>query len=176
MAAPIDVFRVEFGRDTFSLFCITLPDRRAAGHPLLKFCFQRQLEHVLYGRSDGSSGPIWKLMNSTGLGSSALQVNKAAVASRILAQAEFDLIMETFKRSLPSDLVDPCSLGRVRVPFTQCPHLLVERSHAHLPHPHPDPQIRMCTILPVATAAALARTFGRSKGSTVPTATSARRA
>ena len=166
MAAPIDVFRVEFGRDTFSLFCITLPDRRAAGHPLLKFCFQRQLEHVLYGRSDGSSGPIWKLMNSTGLGSSALQVNKAAVAGRILAQAEFDLIMETFKRSLPSDLVDPCSLGRVRVPSTRCPHLLVERSHAPLPHPHPAPQIRMCTILPVATAAALARTFGRSEGST----------
>jgi hypothetical protein len=113
MALPTEIFRVDVGRDDLSLYCMTLPDRRAAGNPMLRFCFQRQLEHVLYGRSEGSSGPIWKLMNGAGLGASALQVNKAAVTRGILTQAEFDKLMETFKLSLPGDVVDPCSLGRV---------------------------------------------------------------
>ena len=159
---------VNAGHDVISVFCITLPDRRAAGSPLLRFCFQRQLEHILYGRSDGSSGPVWKLMNQTGLGASALQVNKAAVTNGILTQSEVEELIETFKRSLPSDLVDPCSLGRVRA-----------RRPSSLPSPtntvswmcsdassRSSTQIRTCTILPVATAAALARTFGRSVGTT----------
>ena len=142
MAVPIEVLRVQVGRDDFSVYCITLPDRRAAGNPLLRFCFQRQLEHVLYGRSDGSSGPVWKLMNQTGLGASALQVNKAAVTNEILTQAEFEKLMETFKCSLPSDLVDPCSLGRVSIPSART-SLSFTRSNAptplgadsHLHHP-----------------------------------------
>jgi hypothetical protein len=31
---------------------------------LVRWVYQRHLETVLYGRSDGSSGPIWKVMNA----------------------------------------------------------------------------------------------------------------
>jgi hypothetical protein len=134
---PVDTYRVEGGVG-FSMPCVTLRDRRAGGQPPLRFVFQRHLETVLYGRSEGSSGPIWKLLNSTGLGSTALQVNKQAVSSSTLVQGEYDQLMSIFKRHLPPEVVDPCSLGR----------------------------IRQCTLLPVATAAALARTFGRSDAST----------
>jgi hypothetical protein len=133
---PVDTYRVEAGVG-FSMPCVTLRDRRAGGQPPLRFVFQRHLETVLYGRSEGSSGPIWKLLNSTGLGSTALQVNKHSVSNSILVQGEYDQLMAIFKRHLPPDVVDPCSLGR----------------------------IRQCTLLPVATAAALARTFGRSDAS-----------
>ena len=46
---------------------ILLTDRRAAGNRLVRFVFQRHLETVLYGRSEGSSGPIWKAMNAAGI-------------------------------------------------------------------------------------------------------------
>jgi hypothetical protein len=45
---------------------VSLTDRRAAGNRLVRFVFQRHLETVLYGRSEGSSGPIWKVMNAAG--------------------------------------------------------------------------------------------------------------
>jgi len=82
---PIDTYRVEGGIG-FSMPCVTLRDRRAGGQPPIRFVFQRHLETVLYGRSEGSSGPIWKLLNATGLGSTALQVNKKAVSDSILVQ------------------------------------------------------------------------------------------
>ena len=136
MVLQIDRFRVE-ARDGFSMPCVTLRDRRAGGQPLVRFLYQRHLETVLYGRIEGSSGPIWKLLNGSGLGATALSVNKAAVTARLIEQSEFDQLMQTFKEALPAGLVDPCSLGR----------------------------IRNCTLLPVATAAAVARGFGRSPAS-----------
>ena len=138
MAQPLQVtrFRVE-ARAGFSMPCVTLRDRRAGGQPLVRFLYQRHLETVLYGRTEGSSGPIWKLLNASGLGATALAVNKQAVASSLLSQGEFDQLMKTYKEALPADVVDPCSLGR----------------------------IRNCTLLPVATAAAIARGFGRSPAS-----------
>ena len=99
--------------------------------------FQRHLEAILYGRIEGSSGPIWKVMNQAGIGSTTLQVNKASVTDGLITQPEFDALMTTFKESLPSDMVDPCSLGR----------------------------IRNCTIIPLAAAATVARSFGRSNAS-----------
>lgn len=92
---------------------------------------------MLYGRSEGSSGPIWKVMNAAGIGSTTLVVNKAAVTSGTITEAEYTALMDTFKSALPADVVDPCSLGR----------------------------IRNCTILPLAAAATVVRTFGRSPAS-----------
>ena len=76
---------------------VSLTDRRAAGNRLVRFVFQRHLETVLYGRSEGSSGPIWKVMNATGIGSTTLVVNKAAVTSGTITEAEYTLLMGAFK-------------------------------------------------------------------------------
>ena len=143
MAAPppqglqIDLFRVEHGTG-LTMPCVTLRDRRAGGQPLVRFCFQRHLESVLYGRVDGSSGPIWKLLNATGMGATALQVSKVSVTNSLLTHAEQDQLLACFKQHLPSDVVDPSSLGRIRV----------------------------CTLLPLSTCAALARSHGRGRAAT----------
>ena len=76
-------------------------------------------------------------MNAAGIGSTTLVVNKAAVTSGTITEAEYTALMDTFKSALPADVVDPCSLGR----------------------------IRNCTILPLAAAATVVRTFGRSAAS-----------
>ena len=139
MAAPaiaVERFRVEHA-EGFTMPVVSLIDRRAAGNRLVRFVFQRHLETVLYGRSEGSSGPIWKVMNAAGIGSTTLVVNKAAVTSGTITEAEYTALMDTFKSALPADVVDPCSLGR----------------------------IRNCTILPLAAAATVVRTFGRSPAS-----------
>ena len=90
MAAPavaVERFRVEHA-EGFTIPVVSLTDRRAAGNRLVRFVFQRHLETVLYGRSEGSSGPIWKVMNTAGIGSTTLVVNKAAVTSGTITEAE----------------------------------------------------------------------------------------
>ena len=139
MAAPaitVERFRVEHGAG-FTMPVVSLTDRRAAGNRLVRFVFQRHLETVLYGRSEGSSGPIWKVMNTAGIGSTTLVVNKAAITAGTITEDEYTAMMDAFKSALPSDVVDPCSLGR----------------------------IRNCTVLPLAAAATVVRTFGRSPAS-----------
>ena len=80
---------------------------------MLQWVFQRNLERVLYGRDDGgSTGPIWKILNATGMGRSALHVSKAAVTANELTQGEFDAVLYTFKQTLTG--IDPSSVGRVR--------------------------------------------------------------
>ena len=65
---------------------------QAANAPVLQWVFQRNLERVLYGRDDGgSTGPIWKILNATGMGRSAMHVSKAAVTANQLTQGEFGL-------------------------------------------------------------------------------------
>ena len=116
MTAPViavERFRAEHG-DGFSMPVVSLTDRRAAGNRLVRFVFQRHLETVLYGRSEGSSGPIWKVMNTAGIGATTLVVNKAAVTAGIINEAEYNALMHTFKSALPADVVDPSSLGRIR--------------------------------------------------------------
>ena len=135
-AIVVDNYRVEHGGG-FSLPVITLADRRAAGNRLVRFVFQRHLEAVLFGRTEGSSWPIWKLMNRAGIGSTTLPVSKPSIAAGVITEEEFNAIMRVFKDSLPSDIVDPCSLGR----------------------------IRCCTLLPLAAAATVVRSFGRSGAS-----------
>eukprot|EP00966_Prymnesium_polylepis_P126964 2936429-Prymnesium_polylepis.1 len=73
-------------------------------------------------------------MNQTGMSSTTLAISKQSVAANIITDAEYNAIMAEFKSSLPSDMVDPSSLGR----------------------------IRNCTIMPVAAAATIVRSFGRS--------------
>jgi len=136
MAAPpavIERFRVEHGSG-FTMSVVSLIDRRAAGNRVVRFVYQRHLEAVLYGRSEGSSGPIWKLLNQTGMSTTTLAVSKQSVTAGTITEAEYNALMTEFKTSLPADMVDPSSLGR----------------------------IRNCTILPIAAAATIVRTFGRS--------------
>jgi hypothetical protein len=132
----IERYRVEHG-EGFTMPVVSLTDRRAAGNRLVRFVFQRHLETVLYGRSEGSSGPIWKVMNQAGIGATTLAVSKANVASGLITDAEYSALLDCFKSALPADVVDPSSLGR----------------------------IRQCTILPLAAAATVVRTFGRSPAS-----------
>ena len=139
MAAPViavERYRVEHG-EGFTMPVVSLTDRRAAGNRLVRFCFQRHLETVLYGRSAGSSGPIWKVMNQAGIGATTLAVSKANVATGLITEAEYHALMDAFKSALPADVIDPSSLGR----------------------------IRQCTMLPLAAAATVVRTFGRSSAS-----------
>jgi hypothetical protein len=132
----IERYRVEHG-EGFTMPVVSLTDRRAAGNRLVRFVFQRHLETVLYGRSEGSSGPIWKVMNQAGIGATTLAVRKASVASGLITDAEYNALLDCFKSALPTDVVDPSSLGR----------------------------IRQCTLLPLAAAATVVRTFGRSPAS-----------
>ena len=118
---------------------LKLKDRRQGGRPLVYWVFQRHLEAILYGRdgSGGSSGAIWKLVSQTGLGRTSFLVNKAAVTLKQVSQAEFDEMLAAFKHSLP--YADPTTINR---------------THSF-------------TLVPVATAAAVARTFGRAEESIV---------
>ena len=138
-AVPYDMVRVEGVLDGggFSLPRLTLRERRA-GHPtMLRWVMQRHVEVILYDREDGgSTGAIWKLLSMTGLGRTALIVNKASVHMGIVTTAEQKDVLEVF-RSTSCRSIDPCSLGRVR----------------------------SCTLLPVATVACVCRTFGRSPAS-----------
>ena len=70
MAAPaiaVERYRVEHG-EGFTMPVVSLTDRRAAGNRIVRFVFQRHLETVLYGRSEGSSGPIWKVIPPASIG------------------------------------------------------------------------------------------------------------
>ena len=85
MAAPpiaVERFRVEHGAG-FTMSVVSLVDRRAAGNRIVRFVYQRHLEAVLYGRIEGSSGPIWKLMSQTGMSSTTLAVSKQSVIGNI---------------------------------------------------------------------------------------------
>ena len=131
----IDRVRVQPpGQTSFTLLRLQLRDRRQAGRPLFQWVFQRHLEVILYARDDssGSSGAIYKLLSQTGLGRSSFNVNKAAVTAGLITQAEFDTLLTAFKASLP--YADPMTINRTR----------------------------SFTIVPAATAAAVARNFGRS--------------
>ena len=137
MPLQIDIYRVEHDPG-ISMPCIRLPNRRAAGAPMLAWVCQRHLEILLFNRVDGgSSGAIWKALSATGMGSTALCCAKQAVSDGYLLQSEFDQIMSVFKQHLPADVCDPSSLGR----------------------------IRSCTLLPTATAAVVCRQHGRSGAS-----------
>ena len=50
-------------------------DRRAAGNRLIRWVYQRYLEAVLFGRMEGSTGPIWKMLNQAGLGGTVMSVS-----------------------------------------------------------------------------------------------------
>ena len=135
MAVPLENFRVDMPNgEGFTLPRLQLRDRRAAGHPQLHWVYQRHLESILYNRASdgGTTGAIWKILNATGLGSTALHVNGSAIALGQVTQPEYDEMMARFKLSLSG--VDPSSVGR----------------------------IRSFTLLPVTTAAAVARSFGCS--------------
>ena len=76
MAIQITHFRVDVdGGDGVTFPCLTMLNRRGGGAPvLLRWVFQRSLEILLFRRTDGgSTGAIWKALNSTGLQSTSLK-------------------------------------------------------------------------------------------------------
>jgi len=75
-----------------------------------------------------------QLLNKTGLGSTSLLVDKSCIALGIVTQGEADELIKIFKYGLSSSIIDPSSLGRIRI----------------------------YTIVPIPTAAAIMRTYGRS--------------
>jgi hypothetical protein len=82
----IERYRVEHG-EGFTMPVVSLTDRRAAGNRLVRFVFQRHLETVLYGRSEGSSGPIWKVMNQAGIGATCCVISPAAIEAFLSGRA-----------------------------------------------------------------------------------------
>ena len=115
---------------------IALRDRRGRGHVIVHWCFQRHLEMLLYNRFDGgTSGPIYKLLHKTGLHPSAFHVARRSVDQEDVTGAEFDALLALFKASLP--FADPTTINRTR----------------------------SMTLLPVATAAAMVRSFGDAPAS-----------
>jgi len=165
MALQVDIFRVEHG-DGFSMPCISMLNRRVGGAPrMLRWICQRHLEILLFNRGDGGSsvrpyralpirarqhgrpaqshrsslpqGAIWKALSNAGLDATSLCVNRKAMRDGFVLEAELAHILQVFKDALPADVCDPCSLGR----------------------------IRSCTLLPIATAAVVCRSHGRSPAS-----------
>ena len=83
------------------------------------------------------TGAIWKALTMSGLDSTSLCVARKAVTDGTIEEAELQQIMTLFRSSLPPDMCDPSSLGR----------------------------IRSCTLLPIASAASICRSHGRSGAS-----------
>ena len=106
----VDHFRVEHG-DGLTVPVFTLPNRAAAGAPLVKFVLQRDLETTLYGSTGSGAG--WKMLRDLGMGSTSLQCSSRAVSDGLLTQGEFDAIIKAFKEKLAD--TDPSSIGRVRM-------------------------------------------------------------
>ena len=67
------------------------------------------MEILLFGRKDGgSSGPVWKMLNASGLGTTTLLCNRKAVNDDTITEAEFGQIMASFKAFLPADQTARC--------------------------------------------------------------------
>ena len=112
----------------------TLPDGRSASQAQVTWLPQRYVEMVLFNRTDGgSSGAVYKLLGKVGLGSTAWLINAAAVTNAELSQVHADFILATFKDLLPSNS-DVVLGGRTR----------------------------NVTLIPLASAASICRTRGRS--------------
>ena len=112
----------------------TLPDGRSAHQAQVTWVPQRYLEMLLFTRTDGgSSGAVYKLLNKVGLGSTAWVINAAAVTNAEISQAHADFVIFTFRDLLPSNS-DAILGGRTR----------------------------NVTLIPVASAASICRTRGRS--------------
>ena len=111
-----------------------IPDGRSARQAQVTWLPQRYLEMLLFYRTDGgSSGAVNKLLNKVGLGPTAWVINAAAVANEEISQAHADFVISTFRDLLPSNS-DAVLGGRTR----------------------------NVTLLPVASAASICRTRGRS--------------
>ena len=133
---PVAYYRVERG-EGYSMPVIQLRDRRNAGHPpLIRWVFQKHLEICLFS-TNGQNSAVWKLLNQASLGRTTLSCDRAAVANRLLSDAELAAILSVFKQGLSADLIDPCSRNKIRA----------------------------CVVVPLAAASAVCRLYGRSQAS-----------
>ena len=112
----------------------TLPDGRTTRQAQVTWVPQRYLEMLLFYRTDGgSSGAVNKLLNKVGLGLTAWVINAAAVTNSEISQVHADFVISTFRDLLPSNS-DAVLGGRTR----------------------------NVTLIPIASAASICRTRGRS--------------
>ena len=112
----------------------TLPDGRTTRQAQVTWVPQRYLEMLLFYRTDGgSSGAVNKLLNKVGLGLTAWVINAAAVTNSEISQVHADFVISTFRDLLPSNS-DVVLGGRTR----------------------------NVTLIPIASAASICRTRGRS--------------
>ena len=109
----LQVFSVAVERNSIKV--LTLPDRRTgqANPTPIRWIYQRQLEVLLHGRSDGgSTGSIWKALNRLGLGTTSLLCCKKTVSDRHILPAEFAKILDEFRAIATS--IDPLATGAIR--------------------------------------------------------------
>ena len=111
--SALQVFSVAVERNSIKV--LTLPDRRTgqANPTPIRWIYQRQLEVLLHGRSDGgSTGSIWKALNRLGLGTTSLLCCKKTVSDRHILPAEFAKILDEFRAVTTS--IDPLATGAIR--------------------------------------------------------------
>ena len=92
---------------------VSLTDRRAQGNRLVRWVYQRHLETVLYGRINGSSSPIWKVMNTAGIGSTTLAVNRASITANLVTEPRQSTPNSCLSSSLPCLLTSSTRLALV---------------------------------------------------------------
>ena len=137
LQVQVDYFRVDV-EGGFSMPRMIMRDRRNQRNSArpVHWVFQRHLEMILYNRWDGgTSGAVYKLLHATGLNRTSFNIGKAQVQAKEVTQGEFSELVGIFRTSHPNWDVD--HLGAVR----------------------------NVTLIPLATAAAMARTFGHSANS-----------
>ena len=135
-AVPTARVRVGSGpRDGLTISRVQLRDRRTTDAPPCRWVLQRQLEILLYHRSDGgTTGSIGKLIDELGpeFKETPLRVTKAAVVDQHVTEREYAELKALYTQTCTDGLGTP---GRIR----------------HV------------TLLPMATAAAVVQRYGRSE-------------
>ena len=87
-----------------------LNERHTAPHPSLPHA-SCPVDHTCF-RSPSSQSPLAEVLNLSGLGSTALRCDRAAVNDGTITNDEFTQILQTLKAGLPAEMCDPSSLGR----------------------------------------------------------------
>ena len=87
-----------------------LNERHTAPHPSLPHA-SCPVDHTCF-RSPSSQSPLAEVLNLSGLGSTALRCDRAAVNDGTITNDEFTQILQTLKVGLPAEMCDPSSLGR----------------------------------------------------------------
>ena len=115
---PVDWFHVGTAdvEGGFSMPRVRLRRRPAGSRAkavMVSWVYQRHLEMLLFHRFEGgTSGAVHKLLQRTGLGSSAFHVTRQSADDGEVTEGEFAALLDVFKRAHPTADLD--ALSRVR--------------------------------------------------------------